>query len=106
MQYQGNNRNFFTSLRDLVTRGMQSVVHTANRGLPQQGQENLHLDSVPCVPHEPGGRRTVGEKGIALIKRFEGCARLDEASKAALAPATIDDRAIDIGFGTSGSPAR
>lgn len=46
----------------------------------------LPLDSVPCVPSVPHIRRsernrtqsprTVGDAGIALIKRFEGCARL------------------------------
>ncbi|WP_252260177.1 lysozyme [Erythrobacter aurantius] len=46
----------------------------------------LPEDSVPCVPSVPHIRRsernrtqsprTVGDAGIALIKRFEGCARL------------------------------
>ncbi len=41
------------------------------------------LDRVPCVPSvprirrtTPGGDRVIGDDGIALIKRFEGCARL------------------------------
>ena len=33
------------------------------------------LDSVSCVSNRPGPRR-IGPAGTALIKRFEGCARL------------------------------
>jgi GH24 family phage-related lysozyme (muramidase) len=43
------------------------------------GKDLLSLDSVPTVPNMVKRKRdirTIGAEGIALIKRFEGCARL------------------------------
>ncbi|MEZ5692922.1 MAG: lysozyme [Altererythrobacter sp.] len=100
MHNPAHTRSLFTSLRDLVTRGLQSAVRGTERF---SSAKNLHLDSVPCVPHEPSGRRTVGEKGIALIKRFEGCARLrtDGMVEAYPDPGTGGDP-WTIGWGATG----
>jgi GH24 family phage-related lysozyme (muramidase) len=37
---------------------------------------DLAQDSVTCGPSATDERRTVGPEGLALIKQFEGCARL------------------------------
>ena len=62
----------FTSLRDLVARTL-----AAAQSRPMSDRENSQVqDCVPHVPLAPYARRMVGPAGIALIKRFEGCARL------------------------------
>jgi GH24 family phage-related lysozyme (muramidase) len=42
---------------------------------PNEAPDFLFLDSVSCVSNTPP-TRSIGPAGIALIKRFEGCARL------------------------------
>jgi lysozyme len=40
------------------------------------GQGDLTQDSGPCGPRVAQKRRTVGSAGLALIREFEGCAKL------------------------------
>lgn len=64
----------FDAIRSILGRGFrQSEVDAIDRALDQtfDQAENLALDRVPCVPSHQ-----VSDVGIALIKRFEGCARL------------------------------
>lgn len=64
----------FDTVRSMLGRGFrQSEVDLLDRALDRgsDGVEILPQDSVPCVPS-----RRVSPAGIALIKRFEGCASL------------------------------
>lgn len=68
-----NHRSIFDSIRDLVARGMQVAhsVHTADTD-----PETTVTDKAKDTPPTSSKHRTIGPQGIALIKRFEGCARL------------------------------
>lgn len=64
----------FDAIRSILGRGFRqsevdAIDHALDEALDQT--ENLALDRVPCVPS-----LQVSDAGIALIKRFEGCARL------------------------------
>lgn len=62
----------FGSLRNVVAR----TVEAAQSRTPKTCEKFEVQNSVPHVPLAPNVRRMVGPAGIALIKRFEGCARL------------------------------
>jgi GH24 family phage-related lysozyme (muramidase) len=76
----------FDTMRAILKRGFhQSEVEALDRAL-DQSTEFLPQDRVTCGPSVPhirrtdraksAAERTIGPRGIALIKRFEGCARL------------------------------
>lgn len=91
-------RGFRQSEVDALDDAFDTVRHRAGDTSPDKGDTLarkgdtpgfLPQDRVPCVPSVPHIRRTerteqksapvprhVGEAGIGLIKRFEGCARL------------------------------
>lgn len=97
-----NRKPIFDTVRRMLGRGFrQSEVDTLDDTLDEtlgtgletrsdlsaDGKENFssqdRVPSVPTVPHirrtertAPGSARRIGDRGIALIKRFEGCARL------------------------------
>ncbi|MGB3797297.1 MAG: lysozyme [Alteraurantiacibacter sp.] len=63
-------KSVFNIFRQILGRGLrQGEVDRLDRAL-----DNLAKDSVPGVPHYPPVPQ-IGPEGIALIKRFEGCAR-------------------------------
>lgn len=84
----GSRKPIFDLVRRLLRRGFrQTEVDALDNALDtaqsNDGSDFLPQDRVPCVPSVPHIRRTVrdtgrviGPHGIALIKRFEGCARL------------------------------
>jgi len=88
----------FDTIRAILGRGFTQAeverIDSAADFLPQ--------DSVPCVPHYQAPR-TVGPDGVALIKRFEGCAkkRGDGRVEAYPDPATGGDP-WTIGWGATG----
>ncbi|WAT19078.1 lysozyme [Aurantiacibacter sp. MUD11] len=66
-----NRKPLFDTLRRMLGRGFtRAEVEELDRAA-----DYLSQDSVPCVPHYPSPR-AVGPDGIALIKRFEGCAKI------------------------------
>ena len=64
-------KRLFDTIRTILGRGFSEEevrqIDSAADFLPQ--------DCVPGVPHYPKAR-SVGPEGVALIKRFEGCARV------------------------------
>ncbi len=75
-----NRKPLFDTVRALLGRGFkQSEVVRIDRALDcAEGDANacdVQRVSVPIVKSTDSVRR-IGERGIALIKRFEGCARL------------------------------
>jgi GH24 family phage-related lysozyme (muramidase) len=108
----------FDLVRRLMRRRFRQVeVDALDQALDAQRKEtpgNLLQDRVPCVPSVPHIRRTeretanaeprsIGPAGIALIKRFEGCARLrrDGLVEAYPDPGTGGDP-WTIGWGATG----
>ncbi len=88
----------FDSIRRILGRPFkQAEVDALDDGL-----DNLTLDSVQCV-HSGGSPITIGAEGVALIKRFEGCARMrrDGMVEAYPDPGTGDDP-WTIGWGATG----
>ncbi|WP_427969205.1 lysozyme [Altererythrobacter sp.] len=95
----------FDTVRQMIGRGFsQSEVDTLNRAI--DAAENCDQDSVPCVPSSRIPLR-VSPVGIALIKRFEGCARLrpDGLIEAYPDPATGSEP-WTIGWGATGPDIR
>ena len=91
--------------RAIVRRLGREAVETLD-GAASEREDFLPLDSVSSVSFQPGedARPTqIGEAGIALIKRFEGCARLrrDGLVEAYPDPGTGADP-WTIGWGTTG----
>ena len=73
-----NRKIIFDTVRKLIGRGFdQPEVDALDTALDTaiDGDGNRDQDSVPYVPSSRIPRR-VGDAGIALIKQFEGCARL------------------------------
>jgi len=71
-----NPKPIFDAVRQMLGRGFsQAEVECIDRAI--ECAENPAMDSVPCVP-SCRNSRTISAAGIALIKRFEGCARLRE----------------------------
>ena len=75
-----SRKPFFDAIRRLIGRGFkQSEVEAIDEWLDKNGEsadpDSFSLDSVPSVPSCRTPQR-IGPDGIALIKRFEGCARL------------------------------
>jgi GH24 family phage-related lysozyme (muramidase) len=71
-------KTIFDAVRRMLGRGFrQAEVDALDRALDTAaaGADFLSQDSVTCGPCLTDAR-TVGPDGIALIKRFEGCARL------------------------------
>lgn len=69
-----NRKMIFNTVRTMLGRGFsQSEVDRLDRAL--DAVENFDHDSASCVPSNEKLRR-ISPAGIALIKRFEGCARL------------------------------
>lgn len=111
-----SRKPIFDVLRSLIGRGFrQSEVDAIDNVLDAAEAEfdtadNSALDRVPCVPTVPHIRRSVrgeslriGAQGTALIKRFEGCARLrrDGRVEAYPDPGTGGDP-WTIGWGATG----
>ena len=81
-------RGFRTDEVDALDQALDPVLTPEGDSFSDEGDTSgiKFQDSVPCVPSVPHIRRTerkqaspartVGDAGIALIKRFEGCARL------------------------------
>lgn len=72
---------FFDAIRRLIGRGFkQSEVDAIDEWLDGDTSAAFPLDSVPSVPScrkaQSASPLRIGAEGIALIKRFEGCARL------------------------------
>ncbi len=89
-------------LFDTIRRILGRPLTTADVQRIDDAVDILDQDRVPCVPHYP---RTdaIGADGIALIKRFEGCAkkRRDGRMEAYPDPATGGDP-WTIGWGATG----
>lgn len=65
-----HRKSIFDSVRRMIGRGFkQSEVDALDAAI--DCAENMDQDCVPCVPS-----RRISPEGIALIKRFEGCASL------------------------------
>ena len=105
-----HRRGIFDTVRSLLGRGFkQSEVDMLDQALDEalgavpvrgdQAVEDSGQDPVPCVPS-----RRIGAAGIALIKRFEGCARLrpDGLVEAYPDPASGGDP-WTIGWGATGA---
>ncbi|MDN3646049.1 lysozyme [Pontixanthobacter aestiaquae] len=91
----------FSAVRQMLGRGFkQSEVDLLDRAVDQAAGEAeiSDQDPVPCVPS-----CRIGERGIALIKLFEGCARLrgDGMVEAYPDPGTGGDP-WTIGWGATG----
>ena len=76
-----NRKPFFDAIRRLIGRGFrQSEVDAIDDWLDGDTSASFPLDGVPGVPScrkaQSESPLRVGPEGIALIKRFEGCARL------------------------------
>ena len=71
-------KSIFDTVRRMLGRSFrQSEVETLDDALDRAGFDRQ--DSVPCVPSvQPATSKpeSIGERGIRLIKQFEGCARL------------------------------
>lgn len=67
----------FDAIRAILGRGFtQSEVDSVDGALDQMLEGSVdHIVSVPAIKRNPVAPRSIGEAGIALIKRFEGCAR-------------------------------
>ena len=87
-----SHKNLFDTVRAILKRGFrQSEVDAINAALdsaPKQASDVSPQDRVTGGPSVPlirrsnrKGSRRIGERGTALIKRFEGCARLRRDGK-------------------------
>lgn len=88
----------FDSLRNLLGRPFRPAeVHTLDKQI-----DKITLDRVQCV-HSAGSTLAIGGDGVALIKRFEGCAKLrkDGRVEAYPDPGTGNDP-WTIGWGATG----
>ena len=99
-------KTIFDAVRRMLGRGFrQAEVDALDRALDaaDAGADLLPQDSVTCGPCLAGAQ-TVGPDGIALIKRFEGCARRrsDGLVEAYPDPGTGGDP-WTIGWGATGS---
>lgn len=67
----------FAAAVDLFTRLVGRALTQSEEQALEAELENLPQNTVPDVPGSPASEATmaVSEEGIALIKRFEGCAR-------------------------------
>lgn len=88
----------FDSVRTLLGRPFRPAeVHTLDKQI-----DKITQDSVQCV-YSAGSTLTIGADGVALIKRFEGCAKLrkDGRVEAYPDPGTGNDP-WTIGWGATG----
>ncbi|QZH75482.1 MAG: lysozyme [Erythrobacter sp.] len=52
------------------------LLRFSSRTRPVPAAETISLDSAPCAPYSPANTPgQIGPEGVALIKRFEGCAK-------------------------------
>ncbi|WP_209347012.1 lysozyme [Pontixanthobacter sp. CEM42] len=96
-----NRSAIFAAVRQMLGRGFkQSKVDALDRAIDEATavSDNSSLDPVPSVPS-----CRIGARGIALIKQFEGCARLrsDGMVEAYPDPGTGGDP-WTIGWGATG----
>ena len=93
-----HRKSIFDSVRRMMGRGFkQSEVDALDAAITCA--ENMDQDSVPCVPS-----RRISPEGIALIKRFEGCASLRPDGLVAAYPDPATGGAPwTIGWGTTGA---
>lgn len=93
-----HRKSIFDSVRRMIGRGFkQSEVDALDAAIDRA--ENPDQDSAPCVPS-----RTISPAGIALIKRFEGCASLRPDGLVAAYPDPATGGAPwTIGWGATGA---
>ncbi len=93
-----HRKSIFDSVRRMMGRGFkQSEVDALDAAITHA--ENMDQDSVPCVPS-----RRISSAGIALIKRFEGCASLRSDGLVAAYPDPATGGAPwTIGWGATGA---
>jgi GH24 family phage-related lysozyme (muramidase) len=105
-----NRKTISDTVRSMIGRGFnQSEVKRLDRALDdsRDTEDLFDMDPVPCVPSVQDWQRipeSISPAGIALIKRFEGCARLREDGlvEAYPDPATGSDP-WTIGWGATGT---
>ncbi|MFN2098604.1 lysozyme [Altererythrobacter sp. MF3-039] len=102
MHTDTNRKPLFDTVRDLLGRGLrQSEVVRIDHALDAM---NIGpMDSAPCAPSSRSSRK-ITPAGIALIKRFEGCARKrhDGLVEAYPDPGSSDGTPWTIGWGATG----
>ena len=66
-----SRKPLFDTVRKMIGRGF------SRREISQldKAADNLALDPAPCAPSYTAKPLSIGAEGIALIKRFEGCAK-------------------------------
>ena len=102
-QYPNSRKPIFDTVRRILGRGFrQSEVDQIDRAVDDEEGYSTR-DSASCVSGTIG-LTTIGEAGTALIKRFEGCARLrpDGLIEAYPDPGTGGDP-WTIGWGATGA---
>ncbi|MGX7951883.1 lysozyme [Tsuneonella sp. HG249] len=74
-----HRKTLFDAIRRILGRGFtQAEVRTLDRAIDSTtpAPEFDCLDCAPCVPNPTASPLAVSRRGLALIKQFEGCARL------------------------------
>ena len=102
MNTTAHRKPLFVIIRDLLGRGLkQSEVEQIDRAL-----DAVVSDPMDSAPGAPSSRipRSISPAGIALIKRFEGCARMREDGlvEAYPDPGSRDGAPWTIGWGATG----
>jgi len=97
-----DRKPFFDTVRRMLGRPFRQSEVKAMDDVLDHHPEHSHQDSAPCAPHYPVSGK-IGPDGVALIKRFEGCAkkRADGMVEAYPDPGTGGDP-WTIGWGATG----
>ena len=97
-----HRKSIFSAVRSMMGRGFRrSEVDALDAAITRA--ENMDQECVPCVPSRRISR-TISPVGIALIKRFEGCASLRPNGLVAAYPDPATGGAPwTIGWGATGA---